>query len=207
VEFLDRVPDLEVKLGNYTMRDTFYVVDLFETNVLLGVQWLITLEKISTNYQTLEMGLRDSEGKKVVLRGMSKGEPRTMSMKRMERIFRHGEVAYASECIITMWRDSGSQQQYQKEIKTLLSQHQQVFGLIPPGSPPERGFEHTIEMEEGEKPMITSPYRHPRRFKDEIEKEIKELLVMGHIKPNNSPFASLVVLVLKKDGTMRMCID
>ena len=29
--------------------------------------------------------------------------------------------------------------------------------------------------------MITAPYRHPRRFKDEIEKAINELLVMGHM--------------------------
>jgi hypothetical protein len=62
-------------------------------------------------------------------------------------------------------------------------------------------------MEEGEKPMITTPYHHPRRFKDEIEREIKEFLVMGHIRPSSSPFASSIVLVMKKDGTMRMCID
>ena len=55
--------------------------------------------------------------------------------------------------------------------------------------------------------MITPPYCHPRRFKDEIEKAIKELLAMGHIRPSNNPFASLAGLVLKKDGTMRMCID
>jgi hypothetical protein len=55
--------------------------------------------------------------------------------------------------------------------------------------------------------MITPTYHHPRRFKDEIEKAIKELLVMGHIRPSNIPFSSSFVLVLKKDGTMRMCID
>jgi hypothetical protein len=55
--------------------------------------------------------------------------------------------------------------------------------------------------------MITPPYHHPRRFKDEIEKAIKELLAVGHIRPRSSPFASSVVLVLKKDGTMRMRID
>lgn len=54
--------------------------------------------------------------------------------------------------------------------------------------------------------MIT-PYRHPKRLKDEIEKTIKELLAMGHIRPSKSPFTSSLVLVKKKDGTLRMCID
>ena len=56
-------------------------------------------------------------------------------------------------------------------------------------------------------PMMVTPYRHPKRLKDEIEKTITELLAMGHIRPSKSPFASSVVLVKKKDGTLRMCID
>jgi hypothetical protein len=106
VECLDRFSDLEIKLGNYTVRDTFYVVNLSNTYVVLGVQWLITLGKITTNYQTLEMGLKDSDRKMVVLMGMSTGAPRTVSTKRMERIFRHGEVAFAAECLITTRKDS-----------------------------------------------------------------------------------------------------
>jgi hypothetical protein len=81
VECLDRVPGLEIKLGNYTVRDTFYVVDLSDTYVVLGVQWLIILGKITTNYQTLEMGFKDSDGKRVVLRGISTGAPKTVSSK------------------------------------------------------------------------------------------------------------------------------
>jgi hypothetical protein len=157
MECIDRVPDLEVKLGNYTMRDTFYVVDLSDTDVVLGVHWLITLGKITTNYHTLEMGFRDSEGKRIMLRGMSTGAPRTVSTKRMERIFRHGEVAYATECLITTHRNSDGQQQYQTEIRTLLGRHQHVFGPFPPGRPPDTGLEHTIELEEGAKPMIMTP--------------------------------------------------
>jgi hypothetical protein len=88
-----------------------------------------------------------------------------------------------------------------------LSQYEPLFGLIPPGRPPDRGFEHTIDLEVGSTPVIIAPYRHPKRFKDEIEKGIKEFLAMGHIMPNMSPFASSVVLVLKKYGTLRMCID
>ena len=42
---------------------------------------------------------------------------------------------------------------------------------------------------------------------DEIERAIHELLVLGHVRPSTSPFASSVVLVKKKDGTLKMCID
>jgi hypothetical protein len=81
---------------------------------------MITLGKITTNYQTLEMGFRDQDGKKVVLRGMSIGAPKTVSTKRMERIFRHGEVSYATKCLITTQNDSESRQQYHTKIKNLL---------------------------------------------------------------------------------------
>jgi hypothetical protein len=42
------------------------------------------------------MGFINNDGKRVVLRGMSTTLVRTVSVKRMERIFRHGEVAYAA---------------------------------------------------------------------------------------------------------------
>jgi hypothetical protein len=48
-----------------------------------------------------------------------------------------------------------------------------VFGLIPPGVPPDRGFEHIIELEVGAKPIITTPCRHPKKYKDEIENPSK----------------------------------
>ena len=73
--------------------------------------------------------------------------------------------------------------------------------------PPDRGFEHGIELEDGAKPVMTTPYRHPRACKDEIEKTICELLDMGFIRPSSSPFASSIVLVKKKDETLRMCVD
>jgi hypothetical protein len=71
-----------------------------------------------------------------------------------------------------------------------LSQYELVFGLIPQGRPPDRGLEHTFELEAEAKPVITAPYRHPKIFKDEIKKAIKELIAMGHIRPSTSPFAS-----------------
>lgn len=89
----------------------------------------------------------------------------------------------------------------------MLHKHYKVFADIPPSRPPDRGFEHVIELEEGVQVVITIPYQHPKLYKDEIEKAIKELMRLGHIRPSSSPFVSLVVMANKKDGTLRMCID
>ena len=92
------------------------------------------------------------------------------------------------------------------DFQEILDRHAKVFIDIRHGAPPDRGIEHVIELKEGAKPVMITPYQHPKKHKDEIEKAIKDLLEMGHIRPSKSPFASVVVLVKKKDGTMRMCI-
>ena len=84
---LDMIPDLEVKLGNYTLTDTFYVVDLSDMDAMSEVQWLYSLGEIVFNYQTLNMSIRDANGSRVVLRGMSTRAPKAVSPKRMEWSF------------------------------------------------------------------------------------------------------------------------
>ena len=112
-----------------------------------------------------------------------------------------------AECRISVQVDKKGHPHYSQDIQKIIDSHNKVFEPIPPGAPLDKGFEHIIELEEGEKHVITTPYRHPKKYNDEIEKAIKELLDMGHIRPSSSPFASSMVLVKKKDGTMRMCID
>jgi hypothetical protein len=138
---------------------------------------------------------------------MTGNSARVVTAKRMESIFRREEIVYAVECKVSTWVDEKGKVHYTLEIKRILDKHQKVFGLIPPGVPLEIGFEHIIELEAGAKPVITKPYRNPKKYKDEIDNTIMDLLYMGHIRPSSSPFTSSVVLVKKKDGTMRMCID
>jgi hypothetical protein len=125
----------------------------------------------------------------------------------MEAVMWHGDIEWAVECYISDRESLDRPQQYPDDIQVLLRKHQKVFDDIPPGVPPDRGCEHIIELEEGVQAVITNPYCHPKMYKDEIEKTIKDLLKMGHIRPSSSPFASSVVLVKKNDGSMRMCID
>ncbi|GJU39438.1 reverse transcriptase [Tanacetum coccineum] len=51
------------------------------------------------------------------------------------------------------------------------------------------------------------PYKHPPTQNDAIELMVKELLETGVIRNSHSPFSLPIVMVNKKDGTWRMCID
>eukprot|EP00253_Pinus_taeda_P012319 PITA_12319 len=74
--------------------------------------------------------------------------------------------------------------------------------------PPSRGeHDHSITLVPGAQPPNVRPYRYPFTQKNEIEKIIKKLLEAGVIRPSISPYSSRVVMVLKKDGEWRMCLD
>jgi hypothetical protein len=59
----------------------------------------------------------------------------------------------------------------------------------------------------GVQPVNVKPYRYSPQQKDEIERQIREMLKQGLIRTSQSPFASPVLLVRKKDGTWRFCVD
>nr|GEV97757.1 reverse transcriptase [Tanacetum cinerariifolium] len=92
------------------------------------------------------------------------------------------------------------------EITELLQQYVDVFA-IPTTLPHTRPFDHRNPLKGGTFPINSRPYRHPPTQKDAIEVMVKELLDTGVIRDNQSPFYSPVVMLKKKDGTWRMCID
>lgn len=65
---------------------------------------------------------------------------------------------------------------------------------------------HHVETQ-GQKPIQQAPYRVPESVKAAIRAELTEMLQLGIIRPSHSPWASPVVLVPKKDGSTRFCVD
>ena len=56
-------------------------------------------------------------------------------------------------------------------------------------------------------PFKESYRRIPPQMYDEVKAHIQEMLDLGAIRHSNSPWASAIVLVRKKDGKLRFCID
>jgi len=92
------------------------------------------------------------------------------------------------------------------EIATLLEEFADVFAK-PDKLPPQRTYDHSIPLFPGSIPVNSRPYRYSPLHKDEIERQIKELLTARLISHSTSPFASPVLLVQKKDGSWRFCVD
>ena len=67
-------------------------------------------------------------------------------------------------------------------------------------------IEHTITLKTG-KPIDKKPYRLSHFEQQEIERQVKKMLTQGIIKPSKSEYRSPVVLVGKKDNTIRFCVD
>lgn len=92
------------------------------------------------------------------------------------------------------------------QLQTMLANYKDVFAYTPAQLGRCSIVKHTIDT--GNHPPIRlRSYRTTPTNKDEIDKQIKEMLDNDVVAPSTSPWASPVVLVKKSDGSMRFCVD
>jgi hypothetical protein len=91
------------------------------------------------------------------------------------------------------------------ELAALLDEFKDLFEPIIPGS--AAGIKHEIEVEGDNRPIFRRPYKTPFSKKKVIAEEVSKMLENGVIRKSKSPWSSPVVLVVKKDGTNRFCVD
>ena len=93
-----------------------------------------------------------------------------------------------------------------KDLEQLLWDFRDTFAT------PERPFgrtnlvEHTIDVGDSA-PIKQAPRRIPIHQVEIVEKAMQEMESSGAIRPSESPWASPIVVVRKKDGSHRFCID
>ena len=93
-------------------------------------------------------------------------------------------------------------------VSSLLQDYEDVFPKeTPAGQPPICGIEHQIDLIPGPALPNRPPYRtNPEEMK-EIQRQVQELLDKGFVCESLSPCVVPVILVPKKDGSWRMCVD
>ena len=95
------------------------------------------------------------------------------------------------------------------EMAKLLAEFIDVFpDKLPAELPPMRGVEHGIELKPGSRPPPARPLRQ-QSSKDAavINEFLQKGVAAGQLRVSHSPYGSMLVIVKKKDGTPRVCVD
>ncbi|XP_042016453.1 uncharacterized protein LOC121764507 [Salvia splendens] len=200
-----------------TLQGNVFVVDLHilahhGPDVILGMRWLESLGKVSADFVRKTLEFTHGE-RPVFLQGLMPG-PKQISLHSLYTLTTQPTDHEFYEIVPI---DSGTEavEGSSREdfppglpngILAVLNTHRAVFEQ-PRGMPPPRQFDHRIHLLPGTRPINVRPYRYPYFQKTEIERQVRDMLEQGIIRHSHSPFSSPVLLIRKKDGTFRFCID
>ena len=94
----------------------------------------------------------------------------------------------------------------QQKARDLLVEFHDLFALEELEMGRTNLIKHKIRLKD-ETPFKERYRRIPPQQYDEVRKHLDEMIKVGAIRKSQSPWASAVVLVRKKDGSLRFCID
>ncbi|MCO5586070.1 hypothetical protein L7F22_040009 [Adiantum nelumboides] len=206
-----KVQQLEFQIQNYQDQLGFSVMPLSHYDMILGQSWLYQYDPI--------ISFRDHS-----IRFFS-SKSRDGITWSFQHTANYNGICYASEALVrkrdcttalVMLREAEDDTEVQSEDsatdteylqKPFFHQFLDLFpDVLPTTLPPRCPVDHTIDLIPGQPPPMRAPYRVSYSESQEIQRQLEDLLDKGHIRLSKSPFRAPVLLV-KKDGSMRICID
>lgn len=177
-------------MQGYSFAQDLRVLPLQAYDLVLGMDWLEKYSPMKVHWGNKWM-LIPHQGASVLLQGIISSDPKELVVQLLS---------------VQLQEPYSELDHLPPEIKGLLVDYAVVFST-PTELSPVRDCDHTIPLMPGARPVNVRPYRYPPALKDEIERQVAEMLQQGIIQPSSSPFCPPVLLVKKKDGTWRFCVD
>ncbi len=140
-----------------------------------------------------------------------------LSALQVKRLIRKGHMAQAFQVIVRSLEGDSNLQILEKsglvpegQIEELIAKYPQVFPPKDhrPDCPPlTEHAVHPIPEVPDARPVNRPLYRLSPREREEVERQVADLLRRGLIEPSSSPYGASVLFVPKPDGSLRMCVD
>ncbi|GMJ10271.1 hypothetical protein HRI_004696300 [Hibiscus trionum] len=207
IETVGECPKVVWRYLGEEFQSDFLVVPLKCCDVVLVIQWLVSLGPINWDFSSLQMSW-NYRGRRIELKGLQPGVSNVVDARKCNKMLRSNHSPFTASLLIM-----GGQLELKKEGQTvpenlaeLLEEFDDVF-REPTGLPPIRGQVHRVNLLDDQQIVKVKPYRYPASQKDEIEKQVREMIETGIIRYINSSFSSPIVMVKKKDGSWRLCVD
>jgi hypothetical protein len=203
--FDEYVPHMDWWIQGHSFSTNMRVLDLQAYDAIIGYDWLKVHSPITHDWGNKSMFFY-YKGKSIKLCGV---QPPQLHLEELP-VDRLGKWWAGNDiwamAIVDVSSDTATSDTVPAEIQQVLDEYEDVFHT-PQGLPPEREYDHSIPVFPNAIPISSRPYRYSPLHKDEIERQVRELLHAGLITPSTSPYASPVLLVQKKDGSWRFCVD
>ncbi|KFK45075.1 hypothetical protein AALP_AA1G340100 [Arabis alpina] len=207
VEGIGTCIELELQIQDVVVKAGFLPLELGSADVILGMQWLESLGDMLVNWKLQRM--------KFILNSEKAGLQGDVGLCCSEISFKAlwKAVTDKGQGVLVEYNGLQAELGIHKEREQIPEQLQDVLagfaGVFaePQGLPPSRGKEHGITLEPNARPVSVCPFRYPQAQREEIEKQVASMLAAGIIQASGSPFSSPVLLVKKKDGSWRFCVD
>ncbi|XP_042941551.1 uncharacterized protein LOC122288885 [Carya illinoinensis] len=197
-----RFEEVQINLHGTIFSLTLYSLPLSGIDVVLGIQWLETLGSVVCDWKKLTMEFTwKNQTKKLV--GIDGQNIQAASIEEITKGIRPSHALFA---VCLQVAQTELPQNIHPSLRELLQEFSDLF-IEPSSLPPTREVDHGIALKEGTEPVNVRPYRYAHYQKNEIEKQVQDMLQSGLVRPSTSPFSSPVLLVKKKDGNWRFCTD
>ncbi|KAL4582831.1 hypothetical protein LXL04_007392 [Taraxacum kok-saghyz] len=200
--------DLEIHLKKTPFKLPFFILPVAGADVVLGLAWLSSLGPIKADSSIPEITFQHGPNTITLT-----GEPisTAASSTDIQSLINQKSIASLHALYFHFQphqppNDPPQIPHKDTTISKLLHTYGDIFA-VPTSLPPTRTQDHRIPTLRNAAPVNVKPYRYPHYQKQIMTTLITEMLNDGIIKPSTSPFSSPVLLVRKKDGTWRFCVD
>nr|GEU70257.1 hypothetical protein [Tanacetum cinerariifolium] len=184
-----------------------FVIPVQGSDVILGLAWLSSLGPILADFSIPQLSF-NVNGSPCVITCQPFAAPVTPST--LHSLIRKNSVASLHamiyHCSLPLPTTPKPASHPDLIIESLLTKFRPLFE--PPHSlPPPRPHDHHIPLAPNTNPINSKPFRYPHYQKEIMTPLIKDMLTDGVIQPRQSPYSSPILLMQKKDGTWRFCVD
>jgi hypothetical protein len=161
------------------------ILTLGSYDCLIGMDWLDPHHAI-LDYRNKAFTFLDEEGNQKKVQRI----PRVVSIKEISRL-----QAEAPEDKVSNIEDH-----------VVLKEFEDIFQEVT-RLPLKRDIDFSVNLILGATPVSKAPYRMSTPELKELQFHLEELLKKGYIRPSMSPWGAPVLVMKKKDGMLRLCID
>lgn len=204
-------------IGKYKDELWFDVVDMDACHILLGRPWEFDKDAIHKGKENT-YSFKVNGVKMILVPLIESSKPTTphhdvkknslvvLSHRDFEEEIKGESVIYA--IVATGSIQEGGENNIPAKLTPILSKFKSLIpSELPATLPPMRDIQHQIDFIPGSKLPNLAHYRMSPKENQILQEQVEDLLKKGLIRESMSPCAVPALLVPKKDGSWRMCVD